>query len=139
MRRPAGWPYLWVPMLLSVCGIAGAQTPQPPPSQSEEMTTKDTPATFRTKVNLVMVPVVVRDKQGHLVGGLTRESFRLYDKGKPQEIDRFTVEKPGSELAPARPAAEHPAAGERPSAARAAMPRRFMGTSSTTCIWKRAT
>ena len=50
-------------------------------------------ATFKARVNLVMVPVVVRDKQGHAVGGLHQEDFQLFDKGKPQYIARFSVEK----------------------------------------------
>ncbi len=128
MRRPAGWPYLWVPMLLSVCGIAGAQTPQPPPSQSEEMTTKDTPATFRTKVNLVLVPVVVRDKQGHAVGNLKKEDFQLFDRGKPQAISSFSVETLASQMA--EPKAAAPAVSgdlEAPTSTNLAdIPKRFV-------------
>jgi VWFA-related protein len=86
-------------MLLSVCGVAGAQTQQAPAAQSEEMTTKDTPATFRSKVNLVLVPVVVRDKQGHAVGNLKKEDFQLFDRGKPQAISSFSVETLASQMA----------------------------------------
>ena len=60
-------------------------------------------ATFSARVNLVTVPVVVRDKQGRIVEGLTKQSFRLFDKGKLQEIERFAVEKPGSTPAAAIP------------------------------------
>ena len=54
-----------------------------------------TPATaiFRSSTNLVQVPVVVRDKDGHTVGTLKAEDFRLSDNGKPQIISKFSVEK----------------------------------------------
>jgi VWFA-related protein len=64
--------------------------------QTAEVTMKDMPATFRAKVNLVLVPVVVRDKQGRAVGTLKKEDFVLYDKGKVQFIARFSVEKAGT-------------------------------------------
>src|SRR6478672_4047477 len=58
-----------------------------------EMSSHDTPATFKAKVNLVLVPVVVRDAEGHAIGNLRQEDFQLFDKGKPQLISRFSVEK----------------------------------------------
>ena len=59
-------------------------------------TRQDTSATFKSHVNLVLVPVVARDVHGNAVGNLTKENFQLYDKGKPQEITRFALEKVGS-------------------------------------------
>jgi VWFA-related protein len=59
------------------------------------MATKDSPATFTTRVNLVMVPVVVRDTKGKAVGTLHMEDFQLFDKGKPQVIVKFSAEKSG--------------------------------------------
>ena len=38
------------------------------PKNAPEMSTHDTPATFTSKVNLVLVPVVARDKQGRAWG-----------------------------------------------------------------------
>jgi VWFA-related protein len=75
-----------------------AANPNPP-----ETLTRDEPATFKARVNLVMVPVVVRDKQGHAVGGLHQEDFLLFDKSKPQIITKFSSEKSGSKLKPAEP------------------------------------
>ena len=50
--------------------------------------------------------VVVRDSQGHPIGNLEKENFRLFDKGHEQEITQFSVEMPASGLgAPARPTA----------------------------------
>lgn len=60
-----------------------------------EISQKDEPATFSTHVNLVMVPVVVRDKTGRAIGNLSKQDFLLFDKGKPQQISRFTTEKWG--------------------------------------------
>jgi VWFA-related protein len=58
-----------------------------------EMSSHDEPATFQARVNLVMVPVVVRDRQGRFVATLGKQDFQLFDKGKPQEISRFSLEK----------------------------------------------
>jgi len=52
---------------------------------------------FKARVDMVSVPVVVRDPKGHILGNLTKENFQVFDKGKPQEIARFTVEKSGSQ------------------------------------------
>lgn len=57
-----------------------------------ELSSRDTPTTFTSKVNLVMVPVVVRDRAGETVGTLHQEDFTLFDKRKPQVISRFSVE-----------------------------------------------
>ena len=65
------------------------------------MSTHDAPAAFSSRVFLVQVPVVVRDKQGRAVGTLHKEDFQLFDKGKPQIITRFTVEKAGASSIPA--------------------------------------
>jgi VWFA-related protein len=65
-------------------------------AQQSEIETKEAPATFTARVNLVPVTVVVRDHNGHAVGNLTKEDFRLLDNGKPQFISRFSVEKPGA-------------------------------------------
>ena len=66
-----------------------------------EMTQKDSPPTFQSKVNLVLVPVVVRDGQGHAVGNLSKDDFQLFDKGKPQSIASFQLIKRGDSSAEA--------------------------------------
>ena len=75
-----------------------AQQPAAPVSAPGpgEVVTKDSSATFRTKVNLVLVPVVVRDAKGRAIGTLQKDDFQLFDKGKPQFISKFSVEKSGS-------------------------------------------
>ena len=40
---------------------------------------QDTDPTFQTKVNFVLVPVVVRDAAGHPIGNLTREDSDFFD------------------------------------------------------------
>ena len=100
--------------MLRAQGTTG-QPPVPAPAptaadrNAPEMATRDEPTSFQAKVNLVMVPVVVRNTQGHAIGNLPKESFQLFDKGKPQEIARFTVEKIG---APGGP--ESKSSGDQP-------------------------
>ena len=55
-----------------------------------------TPHTIRVNVNRVVVPVVVRDKNGLIVGNLKKEDFQVFDDGKPRSISSFTVEKSGT-------------------------------------------
>ncbi len=77
-------------ILLLGLGIAGGQQNAP------EVTQKDSAPTFQSKVNLVLVPVIVRDSHGQVIGDLKKEDFQLFDKGKPQTIASFTVQKRGS-------------------------------------------
>jgi len=79
----------------------------PAQTQTGEVTTREETPTFQSSVNLVRVPVVVRDKQGHAVGSFQKQDFQLTDHGKPQEIAQFALEgsavpKPAQ---PAKPAA----------------------------------
>lgn len=80
-------------------GIAlQAQTPPSTPSLQAEVTQQDSAPTFSTGVNLVLVPVVVRDSSGKAIGDLHREDFQLYDKGKLQVISKFYVERPSAPI-----------------------------------------
>src|SRR5271157_3927590 len=82
---------LLLPVALAMAQQA-AQHSQP----ASEMETKEAPAKFTSRVNLVPVTVVVRDHNGHAVGNLTKEDFRLLDNGKVQVISKFSLEKPGT-------------------------------------------
>jgi hypothetical protein len=61
--------------------------------QAPEVNSRDSTPTFTTRTNLVLLRVVVRDKAGNAVGTLTKDDFQLFDKGKPQIISRFSLEK----------------------------------------------
>ena len=92
------------------------------------MVTHQAPATFSSRVNLVSVPVVVRDKDGHAVGGLKQDDFRLFDKGKPQVITKFTIQTGTSAVTTAAPAEAKPSAaplGQRAAEA-ATLPDRYV-------------
>jgi VWFA-related protein len=100
----------------------GAQTPPPPPpaqdapakpdaaaaapatpaqSPAEEVSSRDTPTTFKVRVNLVLVRVVVRDREGKPVSNLKKEDFQLFDNKKPQTISSFSLETPEARTASA--------------------------------------
>ena len=64
------------------------------------MATHDSAATFKVRVNLVLVRVVVRDEHGKVVDSLHKQDFLLYDNRKPQTISTFAVETPASHTVP---------------------------------------
>ena len=84
------WPFLVLIFVLATAQQAGSQ------NQASELETKEAPAKFTSRVNLVTVTVVVRDRNGHAVGDLTKDDFKLLDNGKPQVIAKFSVEKPNA-------------------------------------------
>jgi VWFA-related protein len=68
-------------------------------SSAPEMTSHDAAANFKVNVRLVEVHVVVRDSQGKAIGTLQKEDFQLFDDRKPQVITKFSVQKPGLQVA----------------------------------------
>jgi len=68
----------------------------PPAADQPEVASQDTPATFKVRVNLVLVHVVVRDAHGKVIPNLKKEDFLLQDNKKPQSITSFSVETPAS-------------------------------------------
>ena len=76
---------------------AKADSPAKPPpapvaADNQEVSSHDTPTTFKVRVNLVLVRVVVRDSRGKIVPNLKKEDFQLYDNRKLQTISSFSVE-----------------------------------------------
>lgn len=51
------------------------------------------PRTFKSGIDITGVTVTVRDSDGRLVTGLTREDFDLFEDGDPQIITQFTRER----------------------------------------------
>jgi VWFA-related protein len=49
-------------------------------------------------VNLVLVPVVVRDRAGRAIANLQKDDFLLFDRGKTQVITRFSIETPATSV-----------------------------------------
>ncbi|HEV2196762.1 MAG TPA: VWA domain-containing protein [Candidatus Acidoferrum sp.] len=70
-----------------------------PKAQNEEITSHDSPATFKVRVSFVSVRVVVRDQNGKAIPNLKKEDFQLADNRKLQVISTFAVETPGSHVA----------------------------------------
>ncbi len=71
-------------LLLQPLWTAGAQEAPQQPAQA--------PGRIRVTSELVLVNVVVRDKNGDLVRGLKKEDFTVYEDGKQQEIRSFDFE-----------------------------------------------
>lgn len=102
--------------------------PQAPQSnENAEVSSRDTAPTFKVRVNLVLVRVVVRDQQGHVVPNLHKEDFQLFDNRKPQTISVFSAETPESHVVAAMvPADPSEPAVPGAAAAAASLPQRFV-------------
>jgi len=80
-------------------------TPAGPRAQQGQQPPQPAPV-FRSSVDLVLVDVVVRDRTGAVVKGLTASDFELFEDGVRQEIRTFAYEEIGT----AAPAVERPPA-----------------------------
>jgi VWFA-related protein len=78
--------------LIAASARAGQQPTQPAPPQAQP--------TFRSSVNLVLVDVVVRDRNGAVVKGLTIDDFDLVEDGARQQILTFAFEEITTNAAP---------------------------------------
>jgi VWFA-related protein len=63
--------------------LLSGQTPSAAP-------TPTTPSTFRVSTRLIQVNVIVHDKKGDPVPGLTKDQFTLFDQGAPQRVVFFS-------------------------------------------------
>lgn len=68
-------------VIVMATGIV-ARAAQQPPAETASFQSAST--------ELVVLPVVVTDKDGRFVSDLPRERFAVYDKGRPQQIAVFT-------------------------------------------------
>ena len=77
----------WCLFFLTAAPLSAQQPQQPAAANSASV--------IKTNVNEVLVPVVVRDSQGHPVENLKKEDFQVFDDGKPQSLTGFMVLKRG--------------------------------------------
>ena len=91
---------------------------------------------FRTGTELVTVNVVVRDKSGAVVRGLTQDDFIITEDDKPQQITSFDFEE--LDKVDAVPDAAEPthrlAANRHPRRQRRRRPSRRLRRSKSTCV-----
>jgi VWFA-related protein len=70
------------------------------PADSQQPSEPSGPLTvIKSRSDLVLVPVVVKDKKGKHVAGLAKDAFQLEENGKPQTISLFEEAQAPSENA----------------------------------------
>lgn len=75
--------------LLAVWPVVHAQTTTPPPKSQDDV--------VRVYTELVQTDVMVFDKSGRFVDGLTKQNFELRIDGKPRPIEGFEIITAGSD------------------------------------------
>ena len=84
---------LFTILSLLICHPSGVFSQAGPITQAPAESTP----TLSVETNLVIVKVVVHDAAGNPVAGLKKEDFKLFDRGKEQQLSSFE-ELPGSGL-----------------------------------------
>ena len=73
---------------------AGQQTPAPQGQQEQQPAQPErAPQPFRAAINFVRVDVIVTDRQGNPVLDLKPEDFSVFEDGKPQAVEQFSLVK----------------------------------------------
>jgi VWFA-related protein len=86
-----------IALLLAAGGVPAGNVsaqaqPQSPQTPQAPQTPPGPPAvTFQVEVNFVDVDAVVTDQLGNFVGDLKKDDFELFEDGKPQKIDTFSL------------------------------------------------
>lgn len=66
-----------------------ALAPQDP--QEAQQPPQQTAPTFRSSAAVIEVDVIVRDRNGKFLSGLTADDFEIFEDGKPQPVQQFYV------------------------------------------------
>src|SRR5208282_3348149 len=81
----AKWFFFWAPFLtLSMIAI-GQDSGQKPDTAPATAAPGQPVTTFKANANMVTIEVVVRDKQGHPVPGLTAKDFEVWEQIPPKK------------------------------------------------------
>ncbi len=91
-RCVAGLVALLFVMEMTAPPVSHSQNAPAPPPQKTPAAPRRSGFRFRVNTNLVLVNVVVRNKHGNLVRGMTKDDFQLLEDGKPQTIADFGFE-----------------------------------------------
>ena len=78
--------------LAKAAQINPAAPPTPQAQESPEKQTSDPRARIRTTVELVVVPVTVKDPKGNLVADLGKNDFRVLEDGVEQQVSVFATD-----------------------------------------------
>ncbi len=78
------------------CSPVPRQNPAPPAAPAPQSQNPSQPVLTIDSTRLVQIPVIVTDKEGHYVSGLTAKDFELFDDGRLAEIDVFSAPRPDS-------------------------------------------
>ena len=76
---------------MPVRSVSAQAQPQSPPTPQSPQTPGPPAVTFQVEVNFVDVDAVVTDEQGNFISNLKKEDFELFEDGKPQKIDTFSL------------------------------------------------
>src|SRR5450756_3171536 len=97
--KPRRWLSAATILTLAACNISLAQTtpgalPASPQGQSAETEAHQSAYTLSVRTQLVTLDVVVNDKKGEPIQGLTRNDFTIYEDQVTQPIVSFEATEP---------------------------------------------
>jgi len=91
-------------VMVAVCAMNLCAVQQTTAQQTQG--TSAPSSTIHVDTDVLLLPVVVRDAQGHAIGDLKKEDFTVFDQGKPRAISRITLEKSSATADSANPGSQ---------------------------------